>query len=155
MNLKQTLGRTMRRRSSEADLTITPIMNCFLIMVPFLLLTASFVRLAMHDLSLPSLERKSTVAQTHRSTPVVLNFLNIREDGFELRSPELVFAALPKRGEDFDWPGLRAQLQTIRKRYPESDEVIIAPADNISYQTIITVMDHCRENGFANISISG
>ncbi|MBN2355794.1 biopolymer transporter ExbD [candidate division KSB1 bacterium] len=155
MNLQKTLGRTMRHRSSDAELTITPIMNCFLIMVPFLLLTASFVRLAMHDLSLPSLERKPATAQVSQSTPVVLNFLYIRETGFELRSPELTFPALPKRGTAFDWGSLATQLQRIRTRYPESDEIIIAPVNSINYQTIITVMDHCRENGFSNISISG
>ncbi len=155
MNLRNTLGRTMRRRSSDAELTITPIMNCFLIMVPFLLLTASFVRLAMHDLSLPSLERKSATAQVQQPTPVILNFLYIHETGFELRSPELTLPLLPKQKDGFDWQGLSTQLRTIRARYPQSDEIIIAPANTINYQTIITVMDYCRENGFNNISISG
>ncbi len=57
MNLKQAIGKS--RRSAEAEINITPVMNIFVILIPFLLLTATFVKIAIIDLSLPTLEMSS------------------------------------------------------------------------------------------------
>lgn len=155
MNLKKALQNRMRSRSSETDLNVTAVMNIFLILIPFLLLTAVFVRITVLELSLPNLERPAAAVQEQRPKATVLNFLFIRESGLELRSPELQFQQISKTAGNYDWATLSQQFQQVKTRYPESEDMIIAPENSIDYQTIINVMDRCREAGFPNISISG
>jgi len=155
MNLKQSMKRRLRGHSEDAELNLTAVMNVFLILIPFLLLTAVFVRIAVLELNLPNLNRKSAAVEQKKSETVVLNFLFIREKEFELRVPDVKFKPLPKKGDVYDWEGLRRQLQRVKQKYPESQDIIISPENSIKYDTIISVMDRCRESGFPNISISG
>jgi len=137
------------------DVEITPVMNLFLVLVPFLLLTAVFVRIAILELSLPSLNKEGVPAHADPSKAMVLNILAVRNDGFELKSPGLDAGVVPKIGGEFDWPKLVERLQTIKQRYPDSEDMVVAPADDVKYEIVVKVMDRCRENGFINISISG
>ena len=155
MNLKA----VMRKRPGGGDdLQMTPIMNVFLILVPFLLLTASFVKIAILEMSLPSLSQ-NTSSQVSQSTPeqkpLVLNMLAIRPNGFELKSPTFNFPFIVKKGEQYDFEQLQVNLRQIKDKFPEAEDVVIQPEDAIKYDIVIKVMDRCRESGFPNISISG
>ncbi len=155
MNLKQSMQRRLRGHADETDVNLTAVMNIFLILIPFLLLTATFMRIAVLELTLPSVDRSNRQATAQKPQSVVLNILQIDEDGFKLNSPNLKFAKVAKANDEFNWATLTDQLERVKEKYPDTEDIIISPADAIRYKTIITVMDHCREAGFPNISISG
>ncbi len=154
MNIKQSMGRRLKGHAEETELNLTAVMNIFLILIPFLLLTAVFVRIAVLELTLPSLDSAGRTARAQKQKSTVINILVINETGFELKSPDIKLAKLDKQ-TDYDWNGLKNQLTTIKEKYPESEDIIISPVSTIRYHTIISVMDRCRESGFPNISISG
>jgi biopolymer transport protein ExbD len=154
MNLKG----VMRKRTGDGDdLQMTPIMNVFLILVPFLLLTASFVKIAILEMSLPALSQQEPSQAVKQEPPkqLVLNMLAIRQNGFELKSPTFNFPFIAKKDEQYDLEQLKANLQQIKNKFPDSEDVVIQPEDAIKYDIVIKVMDRCRESGFPNISISG
>ena len=155
MNLK---AKIKTREAGSSELQMTPIMNVFLILVPFLLLTASFVKLAVLEMSLPSLTQSAGGSVTQASEdnkPLVLNMLAVRQNGFELKSPTLTFAFIEKKGEQYDFEQLQAKLRQIKDKFPDSEDMVIQPEDAIKYDDVIKVMDRCRDSGFPNISISG
>lgn len=151
MNLKAALGRDRLR--GEEDVNIIGVMNLFLILVPFLLLTAVFVKIAVLELSLPSAGRKGGVAAEDK--PAILHILAVEEDGFQLNSPYMEHPKLPRVGGAFDYKGLAAQLKAAKAKYPDSQDIVISPASAILYEVIVKVMDTCREAGFPNISLAG
>lgn len=151
MNLKNAIGRGRRRE--EADVNITAVMNIFLILIPFLLLTAVFVRIAVLELTLPSAGRQHTVAAENRQ--IVLNTLSISGAGFQLSSPYMNHRALSRVSGEFDYDGLISQLQATKAQYPMSEDIIIRPDADILYDVIIQVMDRCREAGFPNVQLAG
>lgn len=153
INVKEKLRRT--RGHIKDDVHITPVLNLFLVLVPFLLLTAVFVRIAILELSLPSTDSGKTAAERERGKEVILNILAIRDDGFELKSPGLKSGTIRKVNNAFDWHRLVEDLRQIRQKHPQSEDIVIAPHDNIRYEIVVKAMDRCRENGFINISISG
>ncbi len=154
MNLKQSVQRRLRGHAGETDVNLTAVMNIFLILIPFLLLTATFVRLTVLELSLPNLDRSRQAVSTPPQNAIV-NMLRIRDDGFLLESEDMSLPALPKTGQDYNWQALSEQLERVKQQHPESQDIIIAPENSILYESIISVMDRCRDAGFPNISISG
>jgi biopolymer transport protein ExbD len=155
MNLKQSMQGRLRGHVRDADVNITAVMNIFLILIPFLLLTAVFVRIAVLELSLPSMSRKGQVSQTPQEN-VIINMLFIKEAGFELRSTDLNKPIIvTKKNANYDWDQLKMQLAKIKAKHPQSEDIIMFPENTIMYDTIIHVMDRCREVGLPNISISG
>jgi len=155
MNIKNSMGRRLKGHAEETELNLTAVMNIFLILIPFLLLTAVFVRIAVLELSLPSLDSAGRSAQVKKQKTTIINILVINDTGFELKSPDIKLSNLNKKQTEYDWEGLKQQLTTIKGKYPESEDIIISPVSTIQYHTIISVMDRCRESGFPNISISG
>ncbi len=155
MNLKESMGRRLHRHDAEGEVNLTAVMNIFLILIPFLLLTATFVRITILELSLPSVSPNQTRATQPPAEPAVLHMLEIRRDGLQLDSEEMNFAEIPTTGDSYNWDTLAEQLDRLKEQYPESSDMIISPRDDITYQTIITVMDRCRDAGFPNVSISG
>ncbi|MDZ7373928.1 MAG: biopolymer transporter ExbD [candidate division KSB1 bacterium] len=154
MNLRAVRERKEARRR-DAEINVTPVLNVFLIIIPFLLLTAVFVRLAILELALPSLSRRGEGEQRVEARQIVLNLLTIDERGFQLKSSGLEFPPIPMKAANYDYETLAQQLRQVKARYAGSEDVIIAPSENIPYEIIVHVMDVCRENGFPNISISG
>jgi biopolymer transport protein ExbD len=149
------MGSKLKGHARQVELNLTAVMNIFLILIPFLLLTAVFVRISVLELSLPRLDRKRAASSdVVKPKSVVLNILLIKETGFELKSPNLKFSPITKRNDTFDYVQLDQQLQRIKSTHPDSEDIMISPEDTISYDTIIQVMDRCRDSGFGNISIS-
>ncbi|MBN1558644.1 biopolymer transporter ExbD [candidate division KSB1 bacterium] len=155
MNLKQTINRQLRGHARDAEVNLTAVMNVFLILIPFLLLTASFVRIAILELTLPSLDRAGQPTTVQKAESTVLNILLIRETELQLNSPGLKFDKIARLTDDYNWSELTAQLQRVKSKFPDSEDIIISPENTIRYETIIVIMDECREAGFPNISISG
>ena len=151
MNLKEVTKR--ERKREDPDVNITAVLNVFLIMIPFLLLTAVFVRIAVVELSLPSLGHGGEGIQKPQS--VVINILAIKEDHFELKSTGLKFPDINGVNDKSSYEELARRLKEIKQKYTDSQDIVISPVGSIKYDVIVKVMDRCRENGFPNISISG
>jgi len=154
MNLRRTIGK--ERRSEDAEVNITPIMNVFVILIPFLLLTASFVKIAIIDFSLPSAEQSSSKAiNANDLKELTVLVISIGEKGFQVKTSEKKLPFVEKISGKFDYEGLGNRLKWVKRKYPKLEDVIISPDATIKYDTIVKVMDMCRETGFPNFSISG
>ena len=152
MNLKQSLGRNRNRE--DPDVNIIPVMNIFLLLIPFLLLTAAFVKLAVLDISLPSIGKGGRVQQEQQKE-LVLVILAIKESGFQLKSPGFKFDPIVKSGNQYNYQILRNQLKEIKLKHFSAEDIIISPEAKVKYDIIVKVMDRCREEGFPNVSLSG
>ena len=156
MNLKQSLGR--ERKSKESDVNIIPVMNIFLLLIPFLLLTAAFVRLAVVELSLPSLNKGSNAQTQLDRQNLILIILSVKENGFQLKAikdKNIKFDPIKKNGDNYLYSKLAEQLKDLKSKYPFAEDIIISPGAMVKYDVIIKVMDQCRETGFPNVSLSG
>ena len=152
MNLKKVLGKD--RKSRDVELNVTPVMNIFVILIPFLLLTATFVRIAIIELTLPTLESiEDTNPEDLKDLTLLMVIIN--PEGFEIKTSENNFPEVLNTADGFDFEKLSEQLENIKLQYPKLEDVLISPADDIQYQVIIKVLDSCRDVGFPNFSITG
>lgn len=152
MNLKEMLSK--RKKSREEDINILNIMDMFLIMVIFLLQTGVFLRLAVIELVLPSLNKGQSLTQEQPQN-LVLIVLAVRETGFQLKSLGFTFDPIENSNNQYNYSLLAEQLKTIKLQHPYAEDIIIAPDAKVKYDTIVKIMDRCRETGFPNVSLSG
>ncbi len=144
--------RRSRAVREQEELNITPIMNVFMILVPFLLLTAAFAHTAMVDLTLPV---SSEQTETEEDPALDLNLrVSITESGLRVEGNEAALARLPRLATgDYDLVGLERQLGEVREAHPDEQAVIVAAVPSIRYQSVISVMDRCKSAGFSEISV--
>jgi biopolymer transport protein ExbD len=133
--------RGSRRDSDTADLNITAFMNLMVILVPFLLITAVFSRLAILELYLPGSSNEPV-------DPQDLTFqleVTVRKHQIEVGDRNLGALGVYPNGENgYDYEALSKKLSEIKERYPDKTEVAILFEADIPYDTLVQVMDRVR-----------
>ena len=133
--------RGSRRNRETAELNITAFMNLMVILVPFLLITAVFSRLAVLELNLPG-------SSTEPANPQELVFqleVIVREGRIEVGDRNVgALGIYPNTGDGYDYEALSAKLSEIKRRYPQKTDAAILLESDIPYDTLVQVMDRVR-----------
>ena len=130
-----------RRNVETAELNITAFMNLMVILVPFLLITAVFSRLAVLELNLPgsSTEPVDPQEQTFQLEIIV------RQDKIEVGDRNQGLLGIYPNGEEgYDYAALAEKLLQLKERYPTKTDAAILLEQDIAYDTIVQVMDTVR-----------
>ena len=135
-------GRKSGRRNIEtAELNITAFMNLMVILVPFLLITAVFSRLAVLELNLPGSSGEPVEPQDQAFQLEVI----IRADKIEVgdRNQGLL-GVYPNTADGYDYESLSSKLSELKNRYPAKTDASILLEQDIEYDTLVQVMDRVR-----------
>ena len=131
-----------RRYDGEStELNITAFMNLMVILVPFLLITAVFSRLAILELNLPG----SSTEPVDRQDQTFQLEVIIRTDKIEVgdRNQGLL-GIYPNNADGYDYDALSGKLSALKKAYPSKTDAAILLESDIPYDTLIQVMDRVR-----------
>jgi len=124
------------------DINLIPILNIFMIIIPFLLLTAVFTKTSIIDIYLPQ-EGQEAKDNKFSQIPQILT-VKVMEMGFELGGMGNGIL-IPKMGGNLDFKQLANELRKLKDKYPDEEDVVLLFDPNVSYDLIINVMDATRE----------
>ena len=134
-------SRAGRRNVETAELNITAFMNLMVILVPFLLITAVFSRLTVLELNLPGSSSEPVEQQEQTFQLEII----VRQDKIEVgdRNQGLL-GIYPNTDTGYDYEALAEKLSQLKERYPTKTDAAILLEQDISYDTIVQVMDTVR-----------
>ncbi|MEE8527915.1 MAG: biopolymer transporter ExbD [Gammaproteobacteria bacterium] len=128
-----------RKRTDTAELNITAFMNLMVILIPFLLITAVFSRLAILELNLPSSETISEEVQEFQLE------ITVRDNYIDVSDRRTGLLKRLKNGQDgYDFEGLTNYLRNIKKRFPSKIDATLLLEPEIPYEVLVGVMDAVR-----------
>jgi biopolymer transport protein ExbD len=134
-------SRGSRRNAATAELNITAFMNLMVILVPFLLITAVFSRLAILELYLPGSSTEPVDPQDQTFQLEV----TVRQNRIEVGDRNLgALGVYPNTDNGYDFEALSNKLSEIKERYPSKTDAAILLEPDISYDTLVQVMDRVR-----------
>lgn len=139
------------RRLRQSDFNVRPLMNLFMILVPFLLMYTSFVEISILHSAI-SQEGGAAVSETVKLGLI----LEVHDKGYRLKSRTYELKRFFERGEKAfgagqyevnagDFPRLSQLLRQLKQTFPEEVEVTLIPTRQNSYQEVIQLMDVVRE----------
>jgi biopolymer transport protein ExbD len=140
----------------ELELNITTFLNLMVVLVPFLLITAVFSRMAVIDLNLPS---------STSGPPSEIGFrpeVIVRELGLEITNGRQIIASIPKVEGEYDFVTLAEYMKSLKGDYADVDAASVLVEPQIPYDYLIRVMDIVRsvdvpdaaaENGFVRVAL--
>ena len=131
-----------RRQNDEtAELNITAFMNLMVILVPFLLITAVFSRLAILELNLPGSSNEPVEPQDQVFQLEVI----VRTDKIEVgdRNQGLL-GIYPNTEDGYDFEAVGDKLVELKDRYPDKTDASILLEQEIAYDTLVQIMDTVR-----------
>jgi biopolymer transport protein ExbD len=131
-----------RRNNDPGELDITAFMNLMVVLVPFLLITAVFSRLAVHELTLPGPSAESSEAAEQGLNLEVV----VRENALEIgdRRTGLLQRFEADAEGSFDYAAVSDFLAQVKLRHPEVREATVLMEPEIHYQRLVDVMDTLR-----------
>ena len=129
------------RRHDAVELNITAFMNLMVILVPFLLITAVFSRMAILELNLPGSSNEPVEPQEQTFQLEII----VRQDKIEVgdRNQGLL-GIYPNSDEGYDFAALGEKLVQLKERYPSKTDASILLEQEIAYDTLVQVMDTVR-----------
>ncbi len=131
--------RVRRLRKEVAHLEVTAFINLIVVLVPFLLSTAVFTRLAVLDLSLPA---QSSGIEQLKVEDLKLEVV-IRADAIEVSDR---IGGLIKRIDGRDTAELSALMRQIKSRFPDVKAATVLAEADTPYDALVQVMDAVREH---------
>jgi len=133
--------RARRLRKEVAHLEITAFINLIVVLVPFLLSTAVFTRLAVMDLTLPA--QQSAVEQI-KGADLQLEVV-IRKDALEVgdRIGGLI-QRIERKGAEHDVKALQSLMVMVKGKFPDKREATLLAESDTSYDQMVQVMDAVR-----------
>lgn len=157
-----------REMADDAEPNMVPIMNMFMVLIPFLLMSASFYQIKAVNTSIPVLAESVDKAPEDSSISLTV-IVELKEDALKVSamSDRLTGEQLAKFKNVYSLSGehlypmekFSAHLQMIKSQYPKSDTLILIPNNSTDYETIIRAMDTARKAGeialFPNVVLSG
>lgn len=132
--------RAARRNKEEAELNITTFMNLMVILVPFLLITAVFSRLAIVELDLPLAASDASGEPPEFSLEVIVRLESIEIGDRDRGSMKL----LPKIEGEYDYAGLTTYLKRVKVTFPEKLDAALLLEPDVEYDVLVQVIDATR-----------
>jgi len=139
------LARRPSAVAEVADLNVTPVMNMFIILIPFLISMSVFTQLAAHELHLPGDEGPGQTSE-RRDLPLTVA---VGVAGLIIVQGDIVVAELPRRNGNQD---LSALTSVLRSQAP--DKLVLAVDDPISTAEVVACLDACRAAGCADVGLA-
>lgn len=130
--------------SQDFDLNLAPIIDCFTVLVTFLLASSAFLSIGIMDAGVSA----SSPTQSQTAPPPIQIKVEIKAGqklalsttGKSTRSNTLS----PKEGK-YDFEGLKKELTGLKNSFPSVDAVTLAADDAIEYRDVIDAMEAIRK----------
>ncbi len=149
--LKKT--RTPSEAAAEViDIDVTPVMNMFVILIPFLVSMAVFTQLSIIDFSLPP--NVGTGLDDQSSKPKLKITVVIAPEFLAITHGDKMLDSLSRNGEDYDYDIFYKQLLIRREESDIKNEIVVAVRDVMRFKYVVKVMDRCRNAGFEKVGLS-
>ena len=163
------LGRIRPKSEEDTELNMVPVMNMFMVLIPFLLMSASFYQIKAINTSVPvhadthadnfsnSEKEKITVVLELKEKEIRISGLSETPNDLFLSELKMVISRQPDK--EATTAELVSFLKALKSRYPASDTLILIPDEEVLYMEIVQTMDSARnyetERLFPNIVLSG
>jgi biopolymer transport protein ExbD len=134
------------------DIDVTPVMNMFIILIPFLVSVAVFTQLSILEFSLPP--NVGTGLDDSTGKPKLKLTVVVTPDYLALTHGENLLDSMGLKEGRFDLSMLTERLLVRRDSIEIKDEVIVAVRDKVKFEDVVSVMDRCREAGFEKTGLS-
>jgi biopolymer transport protein ExbD len=135
-----------RLHKRPAQLEVTAFINLIVVLVPFLLSTAVFTRLAVLDLTLPA---QSSGIEKLKVEDLHLEIV-VREDALEVgdRIGGLIMR-IARTDKGYDYRTLSDLMQQLKSRFPDKTDATVLAEPDTPYDVLVQVMDAVRQGRVA------
>jgi biopolymer transport protein ExbD len=131
------------------DLNLAPMMDMLVSIIPFMMLSVSFMQIMLIDVPLPVPVAQALAqdrAQTKREVSITVRMESKLGFAIEVKDEQgrSTHMSVGKIGLEFDYKNLHKKLVEVKQRFPKVFRIELNPEDGIDYKSIVQAMDASR-----------
>lgn len=143
----------MSTGKGEFELNLAPIIDCFTVLITYLLLSASFISLGILSITVAANEESGTVSKP----PAAIFTLELTQGhDFVLISQRAgesaVSLRIPGLNRNWDYSTLESQLQNLKDQVPSIDSLLVSADDSLVYEDLVKAINHAKKT-FVNVAV--
>jgi biopolymer transport protein ExbD len=140
-------GKGSEKGEMDFELNIASIIDCFTVLITYLLVSASFISLGVLDVTVavPAMAQES--APNNEPPKLTVNIelatgeqLVVRTTGAETKD-----YPIPARNGAWDFEAMTGYLKELKGRYPAFDSAMVSADDRIEYKDVVKTVQAARE----------
>jgi biopolymer transport protein ExbD len=148
-------GKLGKAEAGEVDveLNLTSIIDCFTVLITYLLVTASFISFGILDVSVAAPSPADSASPGSNPPLGVTVFMapgyamEIRTTGEETRT-----YPIPSKGGKWDLDAVTDHLNSFKSRFPKLDTALVSADDAIEYREVVHAVETVRST-IPNVSL--
>jgi biopolymer transport protein ExbD len=132
----------------DFELNLAPIIDCFTVLITFMLASASFLSIGILDAGIAA--AGASAATTQAPPPVTLSVelkhdftIQVKVSGKENRTQTL--PALAEKDGGWNYAQLTAQLAELKGRYPAVQAATLSAENKVEYKHVVKSMEVVRK----------
>jgi biopolymer transport protein ExbD len=138
------VGGGEHKTETDFDLNITPIIDCFTVLIAYLLISASFISIGFLDVAV------MTPSESEQGLPDVTLTLEVQEGhtvAFKVSGADKrEFAVKAKADGAWDEEQIQSRIEEIKAKWPQLAEAVVTAENKIQYREIVRVIQTVRKS---------
>ncbi len=145
-------SRPPSENAEVTDIDVTPVMNMFIILIPFLVSMAVFTHVSIIDFSLPP--NVGADLDSSQGKPKLKLTVVVAESYLAITQGEAMLDSIPAIEGNYDFRTLGESLAGYRAGAEIKDETVVSIGDRVKFKYAVKAMDACRDAGYEKIGLS-
>lgn len=134
--------------SQDFELNLAPIIDCFTVLITYLLVSASFISLGILDVGVSAVKDGGDGPV---SAEVPMNVVLQMEAHGKMQikatggAPAVnISVTVPANGEKGNWNMMSAELRKLKERLPQLKEISVYAASDVQYQELVKAIEKIK-----------
>jgi len=131
----------------DFDLNLAPIIDCFTVLITFMLVSASFLSIGILDAGVAA--PSSAAVSDNGKPPEILVQLEIRKGSavqLQVTGKTSRKQVIEPRDGQADWAAVNREIASLREKHPTTDSVVLSAEDEIDYKSVVRGMEEIRKS---------
>jgi len=137
-------GARGKGKDQDFELNLASIIDCFTVLITYLLVSASFIALGVFDVSVVS-SVASTQNAPGQTVDVTVEIDDQRNIRVRLSGTETGLVSIPPQASRWDYEAMGEALQKVKAKWPDLAGVVLAASTKVEYRDLVTTIERIRQ----------
>lgn len=129
----------------DVDLNLAPIIDCFTVLIAFLLVSASFLSIGILDAGIAAGGESATKDAKTPPIEITVHLKANKELEVAISGKQTRKTSVAAKSGDWDHEKMTQELAAIKKSWPETASITLDADASVEYQEVVSTMNTIRK----------
>jgi biopolymer transport protein ExbD len=132
-------------QSQDFDLNLAPIIDCFTVLITFMLASASFLAIGIIDSSVAA-SGSGAQDQKPPALRVEVELSTKKEISIKVTGKQKLDKKLVAKDNDYDATALVNEVEALKRSWPDTKALVLSAQDDVEYLQVVKMMEALKSH---------